>query len=468
MDGYGNRTTPSRGVHDPLMARVVVLDYGAAGSCVIVSCDLLGIHTWIAAEVRRRVAETCGIAPDGVLVAATHDHAGPYGLRGGMFSRLDEQLAEALVQKISGAIAEAHGSRRPASLKARRAVLGTVSMNRRHPEWPTDPVMRVLLVDGDEGPIASVVNFACHATVLNGENLMLSGEFPGAAARLLLEQTGAPCVWLNGACGDVNPVWIRQDFESVERVGQIAGGQALRIIGELRTIGPGQRGHNIRWDEFPEKPVPGHLVEPRFRAARREIDLPLRPFAPDAEYADRVAELGARAQELPERSDERRDIMAQFSRTEAEHWAGAWARIRGEAALQRTEVQALSLGDGLAILGLPGEFFVETGEAIRRSVAQGPSPEPQGGVSPTAGRGPSPGRGIEDLFIACYANDYIGYVIPAGAYEQGGYESGVTFCPPEAETLVRDAALGVLREASGQGSGSTESGTGGGAAPLSS
>lgn len=421
MDGYGNRSTPSQGVHDPLIARVLVLDYGSEGRCAIVSCDLLGIHPWVTAEVRSRVAD---VVPDAVLVAATHDHAGPYGLRGGMFSRLDEALAETLAQRISGAVVEAHGKRRPATLAAGVATVDTVSMNRRHPEWPIDPAMRVLLVDGEDGLIASVVNFACHATVLSGANLMLSGEFPGAAARLLMEQTGAPCVWLNGACGNVNPVWIRQDFASVERIGQIAGGQALRTLGELRTIGPGQRAHNIRWDEFPVKPAPGRVVEPRFSAVRREIALPLRPFAADEEYASRVAVLDAPAKSFPEGSDERRDVMAQLTRVQNERWAAAWGR-RQEATVQRTDVQALLLGEGLAVLGLPGEFFVETAAAIRAEC------------------------GIEDLFVACYANDYIGYVIPADAYEQGGYESGVTFCPPEAEAMVREVALAALREASG-------------------
>ncbi len=423
MDGYGNRTTPSEGVHDPLEARVVVLDYGPSGRCAIVSCDLLGMHPEVTAELRRRAFQAAGVPAEGLLLAATHNHAGPYGLRGGMFSRLDEALAGRFVDQVAGAIARAWEGRRPATLKAGRTILDTVSMNRRHPDWPIDPVMRVLLADADEGPVASVLNFACHGTVLSGANLMLSGEFPGAAARLLLEQTGAPCVYLNGACGNVNPVWIRQDFESVARVGQIIAGQALRVMGELRTLGPGQRAHNIRWNEFPEKPVPGRLVTPQFGAALREIALPLRPFAPDEEYAVRLQELRARAGALPEGSGERREVMAQLTRTESERWAAAWARVRGEARVQRTEVQALVLGDGVAVLGLPGEFFAETGEAIRRA------------------------SGLDELLIACYANDYVGYVIPPDAYEEGGYESGVTFCSPEAEAIVREAAASVLQEA---------------------
>jgi hypothetical protein len=421
MDGYGGRREPSLGVHDPLFARILVLEHDGT-QAAIVSCDLLGMHAAITDEVRRLAEKRAGVLGDALLVCATHDHAAPAGLRGGMFSQLDEALAGTLVQRIIGALEEAVGSLRPAVMKMGRATIETVSQNRRDPEAPIDPVLRVLLVDGEDGPIASVINFACHATVLSGENLILSAEFPGVACRLVSEQTGAPALYLQGACGNVNPVWIRQDFESVERAGQIIGGAALRVVAELRALGGGQRGHNIRWDEFTEKAVPGRTVEPRLLAARREMNVPLRKFAADEDYASRIEELSAKAEALAEGTEERRAVMAQLIRYQNERWAATWAQRQPEVTAQLTEVQAVSLGEGLGVLALPGEFFVETAEVIRsRSDA-------------------------EDLLVACYANDYIGYVIPPAAYEEGGYEAGITFCTPEAEGIIVDASLELLRQ----------------------
>ena len=425
MDGYGARREPSRGVHDALFARVVVLetDEGApTARWAIVSCDLLGMHASITSEVRHLAEKRVGIAPENLLVCATHNHAGPDGLRGGMFSRLNERLAASLVERIVGALEEAVKTLRPVTLKLGRAIIESVSQNRRDPDGPIDPTLRVLLVDGGEGPIATVLNFACHATVLSGENLMLPAEFPGVACRLLQEQTGAPALYLQAACANVNPVWIKQDFENVERAGQIVGGAALRLVGELRAVGPGQRAHNIRWDEFTEKPVPGRIVEPRLRAARQEIELPMREFLPDEEYVSRIEKLGAKVALTSKGSSERRRVMAQLTGYQNERWAAAWARRQLDKTAQRTEVQALSLGEGLALLALPGEFFVETADVIRERC------------------------GVEDLLIACYANDYVGYVIPAAAYDEGGYEAGITFCTPEAEGIVVEAALEVLRE----------------------
>ena len=429
MDGYGARREPSAGVHDPLYARVVVLeaDEGAPRGAptrrwAIVSCDLLGMHASITSEVRHLAEKRLGIAAENLLVCATHSHAGPAGLRGGMFSRLDQTLATTLVERVIGALEEAAGSLRPAVLKLGRTTINTISQNRRDPGGPIDPVLRVLLVDGGDGPIASVLSFACHATVLSGENLMLSAEFPGVACRLLQEQTGAPALYLQGACGNVNPVWVKQDFESVDRAGHILGGAALRLVAELRALGPGQRAHNIRWDEFTEEPALGRIVEPRFSAASRKIELPLREFLLDDEYASRIDELRATAESLAEGSSERRAVMAQLTRYQNERWAAAWARRQPEKTAQQTELQAMSLGDGLALLALPGEFFVESHPAIREQA------------------------GLEDVLIACYANDYVGYVIPRAAYDEGGYEAGITFCAPGAEGLIVAASLGLLRE----------------------
>jgi len=99
MDGYGARREPSRGVHDPLFARALVLEHRDQ-RCAIISCDLLGMHSSITAEVRHLASKRAGIAPDGLLLCATHNHAGPAGLRGGMLSRLDEALAGTLAKRV--------------------------------------------------------------------------------------------------------------------------------------------------------------------------------------------------------------------------------------------------------------------------------------------------------------------------------------------------------------------------------
>lgn len=422
LDGYGGRFSPSEGVHDPLMARAMVLDYGDEGAFAVVVLDLLGIHPWMVAELRRRAHHALGIPADAIVLSATHDHAAPVGLRSGMFSRLDEGLAENTVTKCLEALTAAFEARQTATLKLGSVQVPNVAMNRRDPDGPVDETLRVLLLDGEDGPVASLMSFACHATVLNGANLQMTAEFPGAACRILEAATGAPTVYLQGACGNINPVWVRQDFANVERAGQQVAGAAISAIAGLRALGDGLRVHNIRWDEFPESPIAGRIIEPRLRYARREIDLPLREFASDEEYTARIEAARALAAANPAVSAAGRAAMAQLSRYEGERWAAAWARRSGESGTRRTEVQAMSLGEGLALVAWPGEFFVETAAAIREELQR------------------------DELLVAGYANDYVGYVVPEAAFAEGGYESGVTFFTGEAETIIRKVSLEMLRE----------------------
>ena len=298
-------------------------------------------------------------------------------------------------------------------------------MNRRDPAGPADTALRVLLLDGEEGPVASLLDFACHATVLSGANTPALRGVPRRRLPHRRSRHRRPGGLPQGACGDVNPLWVRQDFASVERAGQAVGGAAVRLIADLRAAGDGLRAHNIRWDEFPEAVAPGRLAEPLLRIARREIDLPLRGFLADEAYAARVEAAQGEADRYPVSSPARREAMAQLSRFSAERWSGAWSRRTGESGTYRTELQAISIAEGVAVLGLPGEFFAETGAQIRQD------------------------SGIEQLLIACYANDYAGYIVPEHAYEEGGYESGVTFFTGEAEAMIRTSSLELLREVSG-------------------
>jgi hypothetical protein len=96
--------------------------------------------------------------------------------------------------------------------------------------------------------------------------------------------------------------------------------------------------------------------------------------------------------------------------------------VTGRGPTRTEEVQAFRLGDGLYLLGLPGEVFVETQEEIRTR------------------------SGLDDLIVVAYANDYPGYFCRPEAYEQGGYEAGVTPFAPEADGLLVETALTVLQE----------------------
>lgn len=423
MEGYSARQGVSQGVHDDLHARALVLDDGPT-RVAIVSCDLLGVDRRLVAAARERAEAMTGIPGANVLVAATHTHAGPAGLRWD----LDAALAEITARKIAGAVDAANRALEPAVIKVGRTSVDSVSQNRRDPAWPAETALRVLLVDRPQSdrrpPIAAVINFACHATVLFHTNLLLSADYPGAAAGAFRAVTGAPSLFLNGACGNVNPTWSEQEFGEAERVGAIVGSAAARLASELRPLGRGNHVWNIRVDRVLDVPVTaGRLVEePRLAVASGDVDLPLRELQPPEEYEQMLVDLEARL--AADGDGDRAAIMAEVTRYRTERMVAVRAATRpaGMRSLH-PEVMAIALGEGVALLALPGEFFVETARAIDRAAS------------------------FSDLFIACYANHYVGYVCPPEAFEQGGYEAGVTLFGPGADPLVREHAAALLRRA---------------------
>jgi hypothetical protein len=313
-------------------------------------------------------------------------------------------------------------------LKIGAATVDSVAMNRRHPDWPVDTNLFVLLLDDPDPlkpPVAAAINFSCHATVLYSTNLLLSADYPGYASRTVEHVfPGLEPAFFNGACGNVNPAWIKQEFEEAERVGKVVGSAAARLIAELRPLGPGQRAHNIRWDEHPELPVAvGALIDDvKLRVASSEVELPSKRYLPAEEYDATVSELEARAASLRAGdAQERRPVMEQLTRLRTERAVSKFMRTRPEQPV-RAEVMAIGFGQRLALLALPGECFVETIAEIREQAA------------------------LPYLPVACYANHYIGYVVPPAAYDEGGYEPGMTFLGPEAEGIVVLEAVRLLGE----------------------
>jgi hypothetical protein len=269
------------------------------------------------------------------------------------------------------------------------------------------------------------VNFACHATVLFQDNVEVSADYPGYAAATVKKVLGdAPVLFLNGACGDVNPAWTAQQHHEAARVGSIVGAEAARRLQELRPLGIGQKTWNIRWDEVLERPVTtGSLIEePRIRAASRTVDVVMRVLDKPAAYDEQLALLAKERQALrPDDIEGRRRVMEQITMLQGTRGVAASLRP-GERHFLHPEVQAISLGGGCAVLGLPGEFFAETGMAIRDAA------------------------GMPHLLLACYTNHHVMYVVPKHAWAEGGYEPGVSILDDAAEEIFRKAAIDLLRE----------------------
>jgi hypothetical protein len=104
----------------------------------------------------------------------------------------------------------------------------------RIPTSPVDHQLGVIRIEGSDGPIATLVNFACHPVVAGPENLLYSADYPGAMKRMIKDSIGGQAMYLPGASGDINPYWDKTPpsegaFEQIEIMGRAIADEALEV-----------------------------------------------------------------------------------------------------------------------------------------------------------------------------------------------------------------------------------------------
>lgn len=106
-----------------------------------------------------------------------------------------------------------------------------------NPAGPADDTVVVARIAASDGRLlATVVNYACHPTTLAWDNTLISPDFPGAMRELVESATGAPCVFLQGASGDIGP---REGFVGDPAVADRNGRQlGHAVLAALEALPP--------------------------------------------------------------------------------------------------------------------------------------------------------------------------------------------------------------------------------------
>lgn len=302
----------STGVHRPLTATALAFrarDEGpsAATEQVVVAADLCLLG---AREMEGLLAAVCrdtALAREQLTVAFSHTHAAGWmglervDLPGG---ELIPSYLDALSSRVASLVAEARASVRPAAIAYARGrcpmaanrdfwdELGGQFVCGFNPDGPADDTVLVGRASDEAGKtVATVVNYACHPTTLAWQNALISPDFPGAMREVVERDTGAPCMFLQGASGDLGP---REGFVGdpgvSDRNGRQLGHAALAALETLpppgtrfEYTGPVVSGATL--GTWAHVPLPGEQLreKARWRCRRWTVDLPYRPELPTAE-----------------------------------------------------------------------------------------------------------------------------------------------------------------------------------------
>src|SRR5690348_8787938 len=192
MSGYVARHGASIGVLDPLYVRVLLLEQDATRAAIVLADVLLISSRW-ADRLRRKISSSLHLAPEFVILAATHTHSGPildmhpfnFAARG-REPHL-RQYSEKLEEAILAAVRDAQSQLRPATVGfAKIEIEGIASDRNRRGSSPQQSLFIFRFDAIDEAALFAV--FGCHPTVLGADNRKFSGDLHGEISRILEKQ----------------------------------------------------------------------------------------------------------------------------------------------------------------------------------------------------------------------------------------------------------------------------------------
>jgi hypothetical protein len=438
------------GVHRPLLADVLWLEPLAGGYAqgqLVVALDHCILER---AEVDRMSAAICrasGAAPAQVQVTTSHTHAAGLMLRsragfpgGDLIGPYLDSVAERLAELARRAMRHA----RPATILYGR---GRCDLAAHRDAWdegtrqfvcglnpagPADDTVLVARIVADGGgAIADIVNYACHPTTLAWDNTAISPDYVGALRETVERYSGVPCLFLQGASGDLGP---REGFVGDPAVADRNGRQlAFASLAALESLPPPGTHHVYQGPTVSGAVIGVWRHEPLEQCVRESqalwhcqqwtLDLPYRADLPAAEEVRRQQ---ARWQAEEARAREERDLVAaRDCRARVEQmtrWLARLGEIPPGVAFP-LPITLWRLG-GAVWLFVPGEHYQTLQTSLRARF---------------------PGRPI--VVVTLTGGWLPGYVPPAAAYGKGIYQESIALVAPGcAEALVEAVASWIGSE----------------------
>jgi hypothetical protein len=434
MAGFGATGRKPLGVHDPLYARLVVLREGNS-TVAMVGLDLLGFYRNDVAELRRQAGFD---APGRALfLNSTHTHSGPdtLGLWGPVIgiSGINEKYHRRILARIAESLKLLESQLRPATAAGGHGMLDPRGLCRdsRDPQV-LDPNLSVLRLTGLDGkPIATLVNWSCHAEVLGKENRLITADYPGPLCGRVEEKTGGACLFLNGPIGGLmTPDSRAENFYESYRIGSAVADAALA----LKTSSSPKRPLSYR-SEFVRVPVENS----RYRM-----------FLFALTYGHKLYDAAGKP-------------LAGYKRWSLTLRALLFGLKEGNEPWVESEVSLLDVGPA-RLLGIPGEAFPELiiGGYDGKYTFGRPLVTPGNPNPPDVSKAPK-GPYLRDLvkapapMVVGLANDELGYMIPGYDFKASPHKFMLPRLPghhyeetnsigPSVTRIVVDAAMKLLKE----------------------
>ena len=374
-------------VESPLLGRCLVLEERGGTPVIWFSADFVGDTPRCTAELRRHVSARLGLQPDRILWGTCQNHSSgalPWShFSGDVAADLSsrdkafmESERERLLSLFGNAAATALDGLQPVTVWAGRGYCGDVSFNTRFPlpnggvkycrshdeaahgGRPIDPTIGLVRFDGSDGhPIGAVLSFNMHVATMISQS-MISSDWVGTA-RAVVETAldGAPVLYAQGFCSDINCYHLFGGPHEARETGARLGAAAVAALPNLVPVrnSPVSLLHRTVSLECQTMPDRDRLESEIAAMAQFIVDLDAHP--------DLIWCCGMNVYEKASVTTKRSLFQSKIDyRREGLRMLDAGEKPR---TTMSTDLGVLRFGDVAAVLS-PGENFAETGIAIRQ------------------------------------------------------------------------------------------------------
>lgn len=218
------------GVHDPLLAIALFIDNGEK-KIVFCGVDHLGFTYEMVQEITKKIHAYPELEECEIFIGSSHTHSG-----GGAYLNLpvlgnslagsyNAKVTQFYIDQTCRAILQAYKQQIPAKIGVGYGEAETLSQYRSL--WPKEgaslnSVTVIKVIHSDGRPLAVLVNYPLHPTVLKSQNHLFSADFVGYMREHLQILIGPDVqpMYFNGAQGEIVPVILDEDnrFEACDRL----------------------------------------------------------------------------------------------------------------------------------------------------------------------------------------------------------------------------------------------------------
>lgn len=238
LAGYGNRHGKfAQGVHDDLYVKAVAFRV-ANQLGVMVGVDALIIPPEVTDQAVQQLQNQVGLRRDQLYLSATHTHSslGGWGegkvaeaFAGGFQPGVRLWFAHCIVSAVREALADL----KPAEIGQGRFGAPEFVRNRVVGQLGgVDPEFSFVVLKQKDGKTAVLGSYAAHATVLSGDQMEFSADYPGGWQRAVEQATGGLAVFLAGGVGSHSPAPPEHGFAGAERMGQALAQKLLARLAQ--------------------------------------------------------------------------------------------------------------------------------------------------------------------------------------------------------------------------------------------